>query len=375
MDGPPHAISLAHGPIAPYAPDPEQAEVKVRGLVRQAEDGWIVTLFLVNAQAEPEKLRDLAWIFQPELRVAAPDGRAIFQRRAPLHVSEQGDPVTAAEAAAMAMRYRDTVEFAVGHGISVHADVSPTDPTCAERLTTVVVPTYEVPRTIAPTPAEQPALAGLVVDMKMLAEVADGGFASVLTPLVAAYRAWIDAQGTRIHAPAARLDGFPASAHEALERCREALARIASGIELLDANPQAATAFRFMNRAMWQQRVHTLLSEAVRRGQQPDLATIDIPKERSWRPFQLAFILLNLPSLTDLHHPDRSVAPTALADLRWFPTGGGKTEAYLGLTAYTLGIRRLQGVVDGRSGMDGVAVLMRYTLRLLTSSSSSAPPP
>lgn len=366
MGGPPRTIPLAHGPIAPYAPDPEQAEVKVRGLVRQADDGWIVTLFLVNAQAEPEKLRDLAWIFQPELRVAAPDGRAIFQRRAPLHVSEQGDPVTAAETAAMAMRYRDTVEFAVGHGISVHADVSGADPTCAERLTTVVVPTYEVPRTIAPTPAEQPALAGLVVDMKVLAEVADGGFASVLTPLVAAYGAWVDAQGTRIHAPVARLDRFATSAHEALMRCREALDRIDAGIRLLDANPQAAAAFRFMNRAMWQQRVHTLLSEAVRRGQQPDLATIDIPKERSWRPFQLAFILLNLPSLTDLHHPDRSDAPTALADLLWFPTGGGKTEAYLGLTAYTLGIRRLQGVVDGRSGMDGVAVLMRYTLRLLT---------
>jgi hypothetical protein len=52
--------------------------------------------------------------------------------------------------------------------------------------------------------------------------------------------------------------------------------------------------------------------------------------------------------------------------LLWFPTGGGKTEAYLGLTAYTLGIRRLQGTIEGRSGQDGVAVLMRYTLRLLT---------
>src|SRR5205823_8719687 len=56
----------------------------------------------------------------------------------------------------------------------------------------------------------------------------------------------------------------------------------------------------------------------------------------------------------------------ALADLLWFPTGGGKTEAYLGLSAYTMGLRRLQGTVEGRSGEDGVAVLMRYTLRLLT---------
>src|SRR5262249_54961948 len=57
---------------------------------------------------------------------------------------------------------------------------------------------------------------------------------------------------------------------------------------------------------------------------------------------------------------------SALVDLLWFPTGGGKTEAYLGLAAYVMGLRRLQGVVEGRSGEDGVAVLMRYTLRLLT---------
>ena len=77
-------------------------------------------------------------------------------------------------------------------------------------------------------------------------------------------------------------------------------------------------------------------------------------------------MLVNLPSLTDLHHPDRSHETDAVADLLWFATGGGKTEAYLGLTAYTLALRRLQGMVEGRRGDHGVAVLMRYTLRLLT---------
>ena len=73
-----------------------------------------------------------------------------------------------------------------------------------------------------------------------------------------------------------------------------------------------------------------------------------------------------MPALTDLGHPDRAESCDATADLLWFPTGGGKTEAYLGLTAYTLAIRRLQGTVAGHDGMHGVAVLMRYTLRLLT---------
>ena len=80
----------------------------------------------------------------------------------------------------------------------------------------------------------------------------------------------------------------------------------------------------------------------------------------------MPFILLNLPGITKFDHPERSESPEAVADLLWFPTGGGKTEAYLGLTAYTLALRRLQGTVEGRSGENGVAVLMRYTLRLLT---------
>ena len=73
-----------------------------------------------------------------------------------------------------------------------------------------------------------------------------------------------------------------------------------------------------------------------------------------------------MPALTDPAHPERAADSTATADLLWFPTGGGKTEAYLGLTAYTLAIRRLQKDLGDLNSADGVAVLMRYTLRLLT---------
>ena len=101
------------------------------------------------------------------------------------------------------------------------------------------------------------------------------------------------------------------------------------------------------------------------------LRRFDRPSYRSWRPFQLAFVLLCLPGLTDPGHVDahRGV-DDAQVQLLFFPTGGGKTEAYLGLAAHTFAIRRLQGVVgegeDARDGTRGVAVLMRYTLRLLT---------
>ena len=60
------------------------------------------------------------------------------------------------------------------------------------------------------------------------------------------------------------------------------------------------------------------------------LAKVEAPENASWRPFQLAFVLLNLPSLTDPAHPERAAASAATVDLLFFPTGGGKTEAYLG---------------------------------------------
>jgi hypothetical protein len=119
---------------------------------------------------------------------------------------------------------------------------------------------------------------------------------------------------------------------------------------------------------MWQQRVHIAAADRRRDDEGRPFAEllveVDVPANRSWRPFQLAFVCLNLPSLTDPGHPERT--RPGLVDLLFFPTGGGKTEAYLGLTAYTFAIRRLQGTVDDYDGMNGVAVLMRYTLRLLT---------
>jgi hypothetical protein len=264
------------------------------------------------------------------------------------------------------MQYRKHISFAIGHGTSVHAETLPNDPTSAVRLETCVVPRYEVPRTEAPNAAEIPALSALCLDMEILATSSGPELATRLSPLVTAYKSWIEEQERRINDPEENLSSFRKTASETLEKCRATLERIRTGIALVSTNEQAMQAFIFMNRAMSFQRIRTLYTEEVRRGGSRSLHDLNIPANRSWRPFQLAFILLNIPALTDLNHPERSDNVKALADLLWFPTGGGKTEAYLGLTAYTLGIRRLQGTVAGRSGMDGVAVIMRYTLRLLT---------
>ena len=94
----------------------------MQGLVRKRDHFWSVTLFLVNGQEEPKKLRDTAWLFQPELVVESPDHGPVFQSRAHRRDPGKADPVTFAEEQEMAMLYRHHVEFGVGHGVSLHAD-------------------------------------------------------------------------------------------------------------------------------------------------------------------------------------------------------------------------------------------------------------
>ena len=342
-----------------WTPSPAHPDVTVRGLVRDHEDAYTITLFLTNGKLEPKENKDSAWLFQPEIIVEMPDGQSAFIRRK----LPDGLTPTEVEDNIMRMIYREKVEFAVGHGVAVHAELPDGRWDVAQRISTEVLPRAEVLR------MEPPVIEDLTVDMKALAETEMGGFAPLLTPLVADYENWIAEKAAYFEDEPEQFREYHKERAVVEAEWLEALERIQAGIALLDANAEAARAFQFANRAMWLQRIRTIYSGQARQGDTPDEAVIDVPKNRSWRPFQLAFILLNLPAMTDPTHPERSSADPdklAYADLLWFPTGGGKTEAYLGLTAYTLAIRRLQGEIGGLDGNAGVAVLMRYTLRLLT---------
>jgi hypothetical protein len=368
-------MPLQNGELKPWFPDPDNQEVYVRGLCRRRDDDWTITLFLVNAQSEPAQSKDAAWLFQPELIVAAPRngvpendaagaGAAIFIKRALPDDLRSHD----AEDRAMQMLYRREVEFAVGHGVAVHAETAWDNWNRASLIRTEVIPSYEVEQMEPPTAEDIPLLDEAEFDMKRLAEIEMGGFTAALSPIIQAYDDWLAAQSRRAQR-LADLTSYQTQATNALDNCRQVLQRIAAGIALLDRDPQAVEAFRFANRAMWQQRVRSIYAAHVRRGQEPDLDAIDTPRNRSWRPFQLAFVLLNLPGLVDPTHPERSDPTQAYADLLWFPTGGGKTEAYLGVAAFAMAMRRLQDFGPNHTGVTGhagVAVLMRYTLRLLT---------
>ncbi len=361
-------LPMVEGFIPHQAPDSTVPEVRVQGSIRapNANGDRLVTIFLVNAQKEPETNRDAAWVFQPELIVRAPtneSNKAIFRRR-PVLTPTGVDP----ERDSLEMIYRNKVEFAVGHGVAVHATPAE-DLTRALEVRTIVIPEYEVPVTETPgeRPEDRPEMQRMVkegwLDMQTLSALGKDELVTALSVLTNDYASWIKEQELRIGVD---VNGYDHQARDSLQKCDEILKRLRGGVDTLRVDPKALQAFRFANEAMAIQRVRSMYSLAVRRNEDKTLEDFNKTKNRSWRPFQLAFLLLSIPSLANPMHKDRVKPIESYADLLWFPTGGGKTEAYLGVAAFTMAIRRLQGKLGGYDGARGLAVIMRYTLRLLT---------
>ncbi len=362
-------LTLTEGQLPPVTVDDTVPEVRLQGSVSQSvgQGDRLVTLFLVNGQTEPEQNRDQAWIFQPEIAVRDSAGGSIFRRR-PLLQVEQHDE----ERLSLEMIYRRRVEFGTGHGTSVHAVVDFANPELATEVRTTVVPEQEIQITESPgaDPADRAALRELRaqgwLDMEKLAdpaELPDEALLAALTLLVGDYEDWIAENRAEI---GVTVEGYDTQAADAMARCELVLERLKEGISTLHLNTDAMSAFRFANRAMAQQRVRGIYARKRRQGEAVTVNELNIPTNRTWHPFQLSFLLLSIPALTDPEHSDRTEPLAAYADLLWFPTGGGKTEAYLGVAAFAMSIRRLQGMLGGVDASRGLAVIMRYTLRLLT---------
>ena len=358
-------LSLNEGKITPLIPDSDYTSVQIQGNIRKSRESnaKLVTLFLVNTALKPEQNQDAAWVFQPEIRVTGVNGQAVFRRRS-ISQTSKGDP----ELQSLEMMYRNHLEFAVGHGVSVHA-VTDSNPELAVELRTAVIPEQEVPYTEASsfTTEERPGLAKMAAegffDMKNLAVLDGDELKKALILLADDYSAWIEKEKSKINST---LKDFDEQIKEAIMQYDDILKRIREGIDVLLSDKNALIAFKFANRAMALQRIHSIYARNVINNHGLTLESIDIRENRSWRPFQLAFILLTIPSLANPSHKDRTKPVEAIADLLWFPTGGGKTEAYLGVAAFTMAIRRLQGTLGCLDGSRGLAVIMRYTLRLLT---------
>ncbi len=284
-------------------------------------------------------------------RSKRPHEEAVFQPR----VDIKADAPTAAPFAARpAMRgsideelrgydllYRHAAPMAVGHGCAT--DWVKVGDFAEWRISTSVVPSYEL--RLADSNPDIP-VEGL--GMLELAKQDKEVVLQTLRKLVEGYEVWLSERRKEIPS----LDETHHDAAETnLANAEVVASRMRVGIATLESDEPSWRAFRLMNEAMLEQRTRDEWKKHGSVGELPD------PAGMRWRPFQIAFILLCLKGIADPASADRSIA-----DLLWFPTGGGKTEAYLGLIAFTVFRRRLS---RGDAG-GGISVIMRYTLRLLT---------
>ena len=308
----------------------DERPIRTDGLAEIPAGTRSVSVFLVNGRAPDDDNPDRAYAFQAEIEVR---GRQTFVPRP----DPRGVQASAWDDRVADLHYADTPEYATGHGVSAGWEV--VEGAC-RMLRTAWIPRADVEET------KTAGVPGAVLSMDALGALPDAQTARVaLRPLVDQYRVWIELRRAEIETlPDARRE----TAGELLRLAGIAADRMERGIAMLAADADVLDAFRLTNRAV---------ARALRQRLGEQFTT----QPPGWRAFQLAFILLNLPGLADPRDPHRETV-----DLLFFPTGGGKTEAYLGLAALAMVLRRLRN--PGQHGLQGagVSVIMRYTLRLLT---------
>lgn len=313
---------------------------------RTFADGWLVTASLVNnaEQDDPEGQTDPeACLHQVSITVEPMSGSIREYPSFDLLVADEEDEE-------LALLHRSAKVFAIGHGCSTRWAA----PVGGEvtSVATEFLPQHEVRGLAFELDGD-----ATVLHLEYLADDA-----RQLDELQAALSAFVDRYEVWIEALAAEHTDIPERLHPArdrlLRRLGVAAGRMRTGIEAL-ADPDVLMSFRLAQRAMLVQMRHAQDDLGGRRRVRDEALDPDVSYDGlgySWRPFQLGFMLLTLASTADVEHEDRDKV-----DLLWFPTGGGKTEAYLAIAAFVMVLRRLRHGTRG----GGTAVITRYTLRLL----------
>ncbi len=307
---------------------------------RHFADGWIVTISLCNAQEISDGLTGREYVleraekslFEASLRCVIDAGDVGVYPRVNRSLLDQ-------EEQEIELQYANRHIYAIGHGCAANWDVNNGK---VVELRSETMPVVEVPQMTADTGSGGEP----VLSLARLAgiESAHAILLPELDDFINGYASWVASQQGGI--PELSADDR-AAAGRMVERMDTAVSRMRVGLRLLGDNPQTRLAFALANRAMLDQmRQHDHLQGKPR-----------ADDAYRWRPFQLAFLLTTLASTANEENEYRDTV-----DLIWFPTGGGKTEAYLGLIAFLIVLRRLRHSDTG----GGTAVLMRYTLRLLT---------
>ena len=277
--------------------------------------------------------------------------------------------------------YRDIKDYGVGHLCSVDWDFNENNK--VNHVFSEFIPSYETPdieavprNKYAPFVEERGQLMpppflinNQCLNFKWLSTIkdtTDEEIQKALLIFVDTYRQWIDSLESKVS------EGDKSFARYNIEMCRKDHLRMRSNVQKILSDKDNMLAFRLMNTAMFMQLWHNNKKQTFKADDLPDFDEdfyrnadediFNIGSPASWRPFQLAFILLNLDGI--IQHPDdiKWEYRNDSVDLVWFPTGGGKTEAYLGIIGMSIIFRRRK---YGEKGY-GVSTIMRYTLRLLT---------
>lgn len=336
------------------------------------EDVWLVTVVLRNsARPEGERQARESVLYQALFEVATEGGR-IEKYPESQRPFNQLDP----EEQSLALLYRESATWGIGHGCAAGWDAGPGESPAS--VYADVMPAVELP---SMTPDIEDAHGNRIqLSMRSLAVLTDGGDGPAwqsLENLAAEYAKWIQRGRDQLGGLDAR---FAPVAARHFDACTACLVRIHAGIALLRNDPRVRRAFRLANLAMLLQQITT--KQLTRRPLQWDAhlrrvgpsgdnrspwsifesGQEDSGRLGSWRAFQVAFLLMSLDGMRSGVSPDRE-----LVDLIWSPTGGGKTEAYLAVMAFYMFHERLVMATDGAGPRrDGTNVLMRYTLRMLT---------
>lgn len=332
--------------------------LNVRCIEADSDGVVLATLTLVN-KSEPEMDRKEiveATLFQTSIRAKPCTGTLLVPkppRKASLSKSETDSDATGSgisDEESGQLLYRNVFEFAVGHVCSAEWEVS--DAPDAVKPYAKWIGTTWIPSAIVEgvDPEGHKEFATLYdgkgfdpLSAKDLAWANLGELQPGLERFCDAYERWIEIQRLRLGDPKDVDPSLIPVGKEHISRCRKVLERMRMTVAELGENSRLLRSFQLANLAMHIQRSWT-------KGKKD--------RDLRWRPFQLGFLLLSAPSTVDRDHPDRK-----FMDLLWFPTGGGKTEAYLALIACVAIYRRLS---ENPSDQTGMCAVMRYTLRLLT---------
>lgn len=328
---------------------------------RVSDDTASVTVMLVNGNKK-SSMGSASCIFQPKLEIYTEDNGFVFAE------SSVGADVNEMDAEELSLNllYRHKKTYATGLGTSVDWKI---DGDGRGRLWTDFFPEREIPRVSCFLP-ENDKIKESELSMKYLSDLdgtAKDEKLSSMRKLVDLYKQWVEG----LEQTAKDLDPqYKSAASKNIGECKEAYKRMYAGIDTLAHNDNAYNAFMLANRAMFMQRIH-IAKQAEMAAENADrypndgdiqewLEGLDYYTESDgkcrWYPFQIAFLLMDVNSIVNEKSSERK-----LVDLIWFPTGGGKTEAYLGLTTFTIFYRKL----TYPKASAGTAVIMRYTLRLL----------